>query len=112
RLEDLESRAFPLLVWSAHLVEQEYFDKARFDPPGQLLAALTTVGLHTPEFFAEPDSAGGTVRVRVRSAEAAFSIEGLETLGHAADRLEEILEFTQSVLDLETEPLHELEYAA
>ena len=61
-LADLERRAFPLLVWSAHTVDKEYFDRERFDPRGQLLSALTNLGLHTPEFFAAPSSDGTTVK--------------------------------------------------
>jgi carboxyl-terminal processing protease len=111
-LADLERRAFPLLVWSAHTVDKEYFDRERFDPRGQLLSALTNLGLHTPEFFAEPSSDGTTVKVRVRASEETFRLDDIDSLGTAADRLEEILVFAQNILDLEAEPLHELEYAA
>ena len=111
-LADLEQRAFPLLVWSAHTVDKEYFDRERFDPRGQLLSALTNLGLHTPEIFAEPSSDGATVNVRVRASEERFRLDDVDSLGRAADRLEEILVFAQGILDLEDEPLHELEYAA
>ena len=111
-LADLEDRAFPLLVWSAHRVEQEYFAKERFDPREQLLSAVQLLGLHTPEFFAEPDRARGELTVKVRSRSSTFGLEDVTTLQQAADRLEEILVFTQDVLDLDPEPLHELEYAA
>ena len=107
-LADLERRAFPLLVWSAHTVDKEYFDRERFDPRGQLLSALTNLGLHTPEFFAEPSSDGTTVKVRVRASEETFRLDDVDSLGTAADRLEEILVFAQNILDLEAEPLHEL----
>src|SRR5690606_36110012 len=36
----LGERSFPLLIWSAHVVCEDYFDKSRFDPKGQLAAAL------------------------------------------------------------------------
>ncbi|MEM7152775.1 MAG: MXAN_5808 family serine peptidase [Myxococcota bacterium] len=111
-LADLEERAFPLLVWSAYRVEQEYFDTARFDPRVQLLSATEFLGLHTPEFFAELDADGQELRVKVRSRTANFGLADVHTLRQAGDRLEEILVFTQEVLDLEAEPLHELEYAA
>lgn len=111
-LADLEQRAFPLLVWSAHTVDKEYFDRQRFDPRGQLLSALTNLGLHTPEIFAAPSSDGATIDVRVRASEERFRLDDVDSLGRAADRLEEILVFAQSILDLEEEPLHELEYAA
>lgn len=111
-LADLESRAFPLLVWSAYRVEQEYFDTERFDARAQLLSATQMLGLHTPEFFAQLDGDGNTVQVKVRSATASFDLADLQTIRDAADRLEEILVFTQEVLDLEEETLHELEYAA
>src|SRR5690606_18619798 len=52
------------------------------------------------------------VHIEVRAATEAFSLAGLDSLTDAADRLEEILEFTQRILDLETERLRELEYAA
>lgn len=111
-LADLEERAFPLLVWSAYRVEQEYFDKERFDPPAQLASAVRFLGLHTPEFFAEPSAAADELRVTVRARTATFSLGDVTTLQQAADRLEEILIFTQEVLDLDPEPLHELEYTA
>lgn len=111
-LADLEDRAFPLLVWSAHRVEQEYFDKERFDPRAQLLSAVQFLGLHTPEFFAETSAAGDEVVVTVRARTAGFPLSDVTTLRAAGDRLEEILVFTQEVLDLDEEPLHELEYAA
>jgi carboxyl-terminal processing protease len=110
RLADLESRTFPLLVWAAHQVDQEYFDKQRFDPREQLLSATTFIGLQTPEFFAE--ASGDELVVTVRARTERFSTAELTTLDQAVDRLEEVLVFTQSVLDLEEEPLHELEYTA
>lgn len=111
-LADLEERAFPLLVWSAHRVEQEYFDKQRFDPREQLRSAVRFLGLHTPEFFAEAGPGQDQLTVKVRSRSATFDLHDVESLQQAADRLEEILVFTQDVLDLDPEPLHELEYAA
>ncbi|MEM9462459.1 MAG: MXAN_5808 family serine peptidase [Myxococcota bacterium] len=111
-LADLEERAFPLLVWSAYRVEQEYFDKTRFDPRGQLLSATEFLGLYTPEFFAEVDQAHDALTVKVRARTASFSLDDVTTLRAAADRLEQVLVFTQEVLDLEPEPLHELEYTA
>ncbi|MBX7079668.1 MAG: PDZ domain-containing protein [Nannocystaceae bacterium] len=107
---DLSQHAFPLLVWSAFEVEQDYFDKSRLDPRGQLVAAAEALGLHTPEFFAEV--AGDTLKVRVRSATAEFALGDLGSVTGAAIRLEQVLEFAQGVLDLEPEALHELEYAA
>lgn len=111
-LADLEERAFPLLVWSAYRVEQEYFDKERFDPRAQLTSAVQFLGLHTPEFFGGPNAAGDELVVTVRARTASFPLADVTTLQAAADRLEEILVFTQEVLDLDPEPLHELEYAA
>ena len=107
---DLSQHAFPLLVWSAFEVERDYFDKSRIDPRGQLLAAADALGEHTPEFFAEQTA--DTIRVRVRSTNEQFALGDVTTLVGAATRLEEILTFTQSVLDLEPPALHELEYAA
>ncbi len=112
RLADLEDRAFPLLVWSAYRVEQEYFDKGRFDPRGQLLSATEFLGLYTPEFFAEVDEERDELTVKVRARTSTFPLADVTTLRAATDRLEEVLVFAQEVLDLEEEPLHELEYTA
>jgi len=109
-LADLEIRAFPLLIWSAYHVEQEYFDKARFDPAGQLAGAAAGMGKHTPEVFAEVRK--DVLHVRVGAATSEFRLDDLPTLAAAADRLEQVLVFAQGVLALEPEPLHELEYAA
>lgn len=111
-LDNLEDRAFPLLIWAARVVQTEYFDAERFDAREQLLSATTLLGLHTPEFFAEVTGGGATLKVTVRSRSAEFALEELGGINGAADRLEEILVFTQDVLDLDSEPLHELEYAA
>ncbi|HET6584702.1 MAG TPA: S41 family peptidase, partial [Nannocystaceae bacterium] len=107
---DLAQHTHPLLVWTAWEVQRDYFDKARLDPRGQLVSATEALGLHTPEFFAEVT--GDVVRVRVRSASADFALDDLDSLLASAIRLEEILVFAQSVLDLEAPALHELEYAA
>lgn len=107
---DLSQHAFPLLVWSAFEVQTDYFDPERIDPRGQLVAAAEALGEHTPEFFAEV--VGDSLRVRVRSSSESFALGDVTTLVGAATRLEEVLTFTQSVLDLEPAPLHELEYAA
>ena len=48
---DLSQHAFPLLVWSAFEVQTDYFDPARIDPRGQLVAAAEALGEHTPEFL-------------------------------------------------------------
>jgi carboxyl-terminal processing protease len=111
-LPDLDKRSFPLLIWAAHTVEGEYFDKSRLDPVGQLDSALSDLGLHTPAFFAEFNADRTKVTVRVASSSQEFATGDLDSLIDAADRLEQILEFAQSVLDLDEEPLHELEYAA
>lgn len=107
---DLSQHSFPLLVWAAFEVETDYFDKARIDPRAQLIAATEALGEHTPEFFA--DVAGDELRVRVRSATQEFALGDVTTLVGAATRLEEVLTFTQSVLELEPPALHELEYAS
>lgn len=107
---DLSQHAFPLLVWSAFEVDNDYFDRTRIDPRGQLVAAARALGEHTPEFFAEVTA--DTLKVRVRSSVEEFTISDVTTLVGAATRLEEVLTFTQSVLDLEPAALHELEYAA
>ncbi|MEM6290727.1 MAG: MXAN_5808 family serine peptidase [Myxococcota bacterium] len=109
---DLADRAFPLLAWSVHMLQSEYFDSTRFEPTAQLVAALDALGMHTPEFFAERTADGTAVAVRVRAAKTTFSLDDLETLDAAARRLEEVLVYAQTHLDLDPEPLHEMEYAA
>lgn len=107
---DLADRAFPLLAWSVHLVQTEYFDQGRFDAREQLVSALETIGMQTPEFFAEVR--GDTVSLRVRKANADFDIGGLSSLSDAADALEKMLVFAQTELSLPPEDLHAVEYAA
>jgi carboxyl-terminal processing protease len=109
---DLATRSFPLLIWSAHTVDKEYFDKSRIAPRDQLVYATKVLGLQIPEFFARVDQQREVVHIEVRAATEAFSLADVDSLGAAADRLEEILEFTQRILDLETERLHEIEYVA
>ncbi len=106
----LDQRRFPLTVWAAYIIQDEYFDKRRLDPRGQLVSALTYLGLHTPEFFASV--AGDQATVTVGDAHKDFSLAGLDDLMVAADRLEEILAFTQAQLALEPDAAHKLEYAA
>ena len=106
----LDERSFPLTVWAAYIIQTEYFDKERIDPRGELVSALTYLGLHTPEFFAAVS--GDQVTITVGSARQEFSLAGLADLGAAADRLEAILGFTQTELKLEPEATHKLEYAA
>lgn len=110
QMPELADHAFPLLVWAAFEVEHDYFDKARLDPRGQLVSATAAIGRQTPEFFAEV--VGDELKVRVRSSTAEFSLADVTTLTGAAIRLEDVLGFSQSILDLEPEALHEQEYAA
>jgi len=110
--QGLEDHPFPLLVWSARVVQSDYFDPERFDPKAQLLSATRLLGLHNPAFFAQEVSEGAAVKITVRSQTAEFSLTELDRLTAAAERLEQILVFAQDVLELEEEPLHELEYAA
>ena len=106
----LDERKFPLTVWAAYIIQTEYFAKERLDPRGQLVSALTYLGLHTPEFFAAVS--GDQVTITVGSARQDFSLAGLDDLAAAADRLETILGFAQTELKLEPEATHKLEYAA
>lgn len=106
----LEERSFPLLIWSVAMVEQDYFDKNRFDPRGQIASAADQLGLRTPEFFAEV--VGEQLKVTVRARTQDFPLTEVHDLATAADLLERVLEFSAEVLALEDEPLHELEYAA
>jgi carboxyl-terminal processing protease len=106
----LDERSFPLLIWSAHIVRVDYFDKERFNPKGQLAVAMDYIGLHTPEFFGK--RVGNELEVTVRSRTERYSLEGVDNLDAAADVMEKVLMFTAEVLSLEGEPLHELEYTA
>ncbi|MCA9693637.1 MAG: hypothetical protein KC636_28845, partial [Myxococcales bacterium] len=113
-LLELDERAFPLLIWSAFSVERDYFDRSRLDPRAQLLSALTNLGLHRPEFFAEPKGEDTVlVTVVAQSREFSVAVDGPKGgLVAAAERLEEILEFTREVLELTGNDERELEYAA
>jgi len=106
----LDERSFPLLIWAAHVVREDYFDKQRFDPKGQLAVALDLIGLQTPEFFGKRE--GDELEVTVRALTKRFPLAAVRHLDSAADTLEQVLEFTAEVLSLEDEPRHELEYAA
>lgn len=112
RLRDLEARDFPLLIWAAHTIDEEYFDTERFDPVGQLRFALTRLGLHTPEFFARVEPDGTAVDVRVGAEHQRFELGDIRTLFDAAERMEEILVYVRDILELEEDAQHELEYAA
>src|SRR5687767_14657921 len=59
----LDRRKLPLTVWTAYVVQTEYFDKERIDPREQFAEALRHLGLNTPEFFAAV--AGDTAIVTV-----------------------------------------------
>ncbi|MCA9718194.1 MAG: PDZ domain-containing protein [Myxococcales bacterium] len=109
----LNTRPFPLLAWTAYRVEREYFAAERFAPRDQLLAALTGLGLHRPEFFAK-ELPGDRVEVTVGSDAREFSLAGLDGVQAAAARLEEILVFTKDSLgsELRDDDERELEYAA
>lgn len=106
----LDQRRFPLTVWSAYIVQQEYFDKARLDPRAQLESALRHLGLHTPEFFAAVEGERATVTVGDQRRE--FVLSGLDDLLAVADRLEEVLAFVQQNLKLDPDAMHKVEYAA
>lgn len=106
----LDQRRFPLTVWSAYVVEKEYFDKARLDPREQMLSSLRHLGLHTPEFFAT--IAGDTATLTVGDFHRDFPLAGLVDLPAVADRLEDVLAFVQESMRLDAEATHKLEYAA
>jgi carboxyl-terminal processing protease len=106
----LDERPFPLTTWTAHVISEEYFDKTRLDPRGQLVSALTHLGLHTPEFFATVT--GDTATVTVGDVHREFPLADATTLAAAADRLAEILTFTQAELKLDNDATHKLEHAA
>ncbi len=109
----LGERPFPLLIWAAYRVEREYFAGERFVARTELLSALTDLGLHRPEFFAE-ELPGDRVEVTVGEQKREFPLTGLDSVQAAAERLEEILVFTRESLgsDLSEADTRELEYAA
>lgn len=106
----LDRRRFPLTVWTAHVVQAEYFDKDRLDPREQFSEALRHLGLQTPEFFATLSGDAATVTVADYRRE--FSLADLPDLPAVADRLEEVLAFVQESLHLDAEATHKAEYAA
>ncbi len=106
----LADRPFPLLAWAAYSVEAEYYDPKRLNPREQLASALTYLGLHTPEFFAEISGDHATLTVGDHKSDV--SLTNLPDLLTAADRLETVLDFTQKALSLDLEATRKLEYAA
>ncbi|MCA9661814.1 MAG: PDZ domain-containing protein, partial [Myxococcales bacterium] len=107
----LEGRTFPLLLWSAYSVQQEYFDADRFDGREQLDWALHELGLRFPELFAELD--GNTVKITVGEASETIPFGELGTPLVAAEVLEKVLLFARDNLELaDDEAVHRLEYTA
>ena len=106
----LDRRRFPLTVWAAYVVQQEYFDKERINPREQFAEALRHLGLNTPEFFAAV--VGDAATVTVADFRREFSLTELTDLPSVADRLEEVLAFVQESLRLDAEATHKVEYAA
>jgi len=107
----LTDREFPLLLWAAYSVQQEYYDKSRFDDREQLASALHDLSLKTPEIFAELGPKG----IEITVGEASETIPVGESGGPiaAAMVLEKVLIFAKAHLDLEDEEaLHRLEYTA
>lgn len=107
----LEGREFPLLAWAAYTVEDEYYDKTRFDGREQLRWALHDLSLKVPEVFAE--LAEDRVDVTVGEAKESFPVGALSGPLAAADVLEKVLLFAKDHLELaDDEALHRLEYTA
>jgi len=107
----LEGRAFPLLVWAAYIVQDEYYDKTRLDGREQLRWALHDLSLKVPEVFAE--LAEDRVEVTVGEAKESFPVGTLSGPLAAADVLEKVLIFAKGHLELaDDEALHRLEYTA
>ncbi len=107
---ELAERSYPLLIWAAHLISKDYYDKSRIRPRRQLDSALEEIGSRFPEFFGE--RRGDSAVVTVRSARKDFSLGSIKDLKGMADLLERILDFAGATIGLEGEALHELEYAA
>ena len=107
----LERSEFPLLLWAAYSVQEEYFDKSRFDGREQLSWALHDLSLRFPELFAK--LVGERIEITVGEASESFSVGELGSPLVVAGVLEQVLIFAKAHLDLEDEEaLHRLEYTA
>ncbi len=107
----LDRSEFPLLLWAAYSVQEEYFDKSRFDGREQLSWALHDLSLRFPELFAE--LVGERIEITVGEASESFSVGELGSPLVVAGVLEQVLVFAKAHLDLEDEEaLHRLEYTA
>jgi carboxyl-terminal processing protease len=105
----LDTREFPLLIWSAQVVQSDYHATDRFDLDRQVQAALDSLAREVPEFFAERK--GDKVQVRVGGKSREFDWPRGLSFRDGAAWLEPVLAFTRDQLKLEGEALHELEYA-
>ncbi|TPV93890.1 MAG: PDZ domain-containing protein [Myxococcales bacterium FL481] len=107
---DLEGRAFPLVIASALVVEEGYFDRGRFAPRRQLASALESLGMQEPAFFGAIE--GQTMTTRAGRVSHDFALSTDLDLREAADTLESVLVFCRDALSLRPDQVRELEYAA
>ena len=106
----LETREFPLLIWSAQTVQSDYHAPEKFDLNLQVAAALDFISAEIPEFFHERE--GDRVTVKVGAKSRSFDWPKDLSFRDGAAWLEPVLVFVRDELKLEGESLHELEYQA
>jgi carboxyl-terminal processing protease len=106
----LETREFPLLIWSAQTVQSDYHAPEKFDLDLQIAAALDFISAEVPEFFHERE--GDQVTVKVGAKSQTFDWPKGLSFRDGAAWLEPVLVFVRDELKLEGQSLHELEYQA
>jgi carboxyl-terminal processing protease len=106
----LDSRPFPLLTWSAYLIDVDYYDRARFDLRRQLESTLRALESHAPEISGVLEANSLVMTVEAERRRIEFSPP--TTTVEASDVVATALSFAQEVLNLPEEELHKLEYAA
>lgn len=70
----LDERSFPLTVWAAYIIQNEYFDKERLDPRVQLVWRRPILACTRPNLLLVP--AGDQATITVGSARQEFSRGG------------------------------------
>ena len=106
----LDDRPFPLLTWSAYLIDVDYYDRGRFDLRRQLESTLRALEEHAPEVSGALDE--NSIDMTVEAARRRIDFSPPTTMVEASDVVASVLGFAQEVLSLPDEDLHKLEYAA
>ncbi|MGB1700220.1 MAG: hypothetical protein ACPHRO_09720, partial [Nannocystaceae bacterium] len=107
---NLDARPFPLLTWSAYMIDVDYYDRSRFQLRREVESALRALEEAAPEISAALKS--DHVALSVEGREQRVEVGALETTVDASDVVAAVLGFAQEVLRLPDEDLHKLEYAA